>query len=90
MKRVSIGDDLTPYLGKRIEIRGVVSNTKAPSFGEGWITVWALEDHREQEVRVTGVVRRKEESAFNEEGEIVQGRDGLYFHLEDVKLLPLT
>lgn len=76
---VKVGEDLEPYVGKEIHIIAEVSNTKFPSLGNYWITIFELEDYRAKKIHVWGIVYKKKESS---EGGYVQGRDGTYYHLE--------
>ena len=83
---VEVGAHLSPYLGKTVRIVGEVSNTKYPSLGNGWLTIWALENHRGTKVEVRGTVTQHSESTVSPDGTIMQGRDGVFFHLEEAEV----
>jgi hypothetical protein len=81
---IKVGDDLAKYVDQNVQIIAEVSNTKQSSFGNYWISVPLLEDYRGKKVHVWGKVIKVQESTTNEKGEIVQGRDGTFYHLEVV------
>ncbi len=75
---IEVGQNLEPFLGKKIQVIGEVSNTKYPSLGNYWLTAFGLEDHRGEKVHVWGIVRLVTEST---NGGMRQGRDGVFCHL---------
>ncbi|MBU0506683.1 MAG: hypothetical protein ABII18_13755 [bacterium] len=81
---IKVGDDLAKYVDQNVQIISEVSNTKQPSFGDYWLSVPLLEDYQGKKVHVWGKVIKVQESTTNEKGEIVQGRDGTFYHLEIV------
>lgn len=78
---IEVGDDLRPHMNQQIQIIAKVSNTKYPSFGNGWITCWQLEDYRGKKVKVIGTITDNIETTQTEDGLINQGRDGTYYYL---------
>lgn len=81
---LTVGEDLKPFLNQNVQVIAKVSNTKHPSLGDYWITVMELEDARDKTVHVWGKLVLKTESAMSPEGEIIQGREGDFYHLEGV------
>lgn len=79
------GEDLKHHLNKKVQIIARVSKTKYPSIGDYWLTVMDLEDVRDKIVHVWGRLVLVEESPVSPEGEIVQGREGEFYHLTDVE-----
>ena len=53
---VTSPSELPSLVGQRVELAGVVSNTKCP-YVQG-VDMWALEGHRGQTVKVTGILRQ--------------------------------
>lgn len=78
------GEELEPYMDQKVQIITTVSNTKIPSIGNYWLTVMELEDVRDMRVHVWGTLIKREESSTLPDGTIIQGRDGVYYHLIDI------
>ena len=75
--------DLEQRVGQRIVLEGVVSNTKVPQV-QG-VEVRALEDHRGQQVRVSGVLHKTVVTASDLEPLVANRGMGTFYFLDDIK-----
>ena len=84
---VKVDEDLEPYIGKIVQITGIVNQTKVPTIGRdsGWISCWVLDGYRDKTVQVTGVVSKRTETPFitDKHGnkKIIASRNGVFYHI---------
>ena len=69
---ITSGANYPKYVGKKIEVIGVVTNTKCPMV-EG-NDVWDLHEYREKKVRVRGILRK---TVVTKEDIDRQNKDGI-------------
>ena len=79
--------DYPTHVGQRVEVVGVVSNTKCPQVED--IDVWSLDAHRGKRVRVRGVLRetvitQEMIDSMNREGIAHRGA-GRFYHLDEME-----
>lgn len=75
--------DFKQRVGQRIELEGIVTNTKCPQV-QG-VDAWELEDFRGQRVRVSGVLRQSVITAADIEPLVASRGPGTFYSLEDMK-----
>lgn len=83
---VTSHDQLSSLVGKRVELVGIVSNTKCPSVLG--VDLWELDSHRGQTVRVRGRLRQyivtaeELEAAWKEHGMFASRGPGTFYKVD--------
>lgn len=88
--RVSSPKEFAQFVGKRVELVGVITRSKVPQILG--IDLPELENHRGRSVRVTGILRRSDvtqEQIDQEErrlaGKFADRGPGTFFHLDELR-----
>ena len=79
--------DYRTYIGKRVQVVGVVTNTKCPQLAG--IDVWSLDAHRGKQVRARGILRETviTQETINNMNRVRMAHRGagLFYHLDEME-----
>ena len=79
-------ENLSPYIGKCVILRGEVTENDYLSIKDYWIPIPELSEHRGAGVSVTGIVRTRKESA-GRGNEQQSGRGVYYIEVKSIERL---
>ena len=91
--RPSSASEYPNLVGQRVELVGVVTQTKCPQILG--VDLWELEEYRGRKMRVSGILRQSvvtqaqiEDTERRMGGSFANRGPGTFYHLEDLKYEP--
>jgi hypothetical protein len=91
--RPSSASQYPNFVGRRVELEGVVTQTKCPQILG--VDLWELEEYRGRKMRVSGILKQSvvtqaqiEDTERRMGGRFANRGPGIFYHLEDLKYEP--